>query len=108
MLAARGCAQVFVVVAKICAKEGQGDDLAGSFSAMVEWVTENEADTLTYICNRSTERPDEFVFFERYTNEKAFEAHTSSERFRDLAREIQGLLDGPIAMDTYDEVAGKL
>jgi len=97
-----------VVVAKIKAKKGQGDALAQKLSDMVEWVTENEGDTLTYICNRSTKNRDEFVFFERYPNQKALEGHSTSDRFHQLVGEIQGLLDGPIQIDLLEEVAAKL
>ena len=97
-----------VVIAKIKAKKGQGDTLAQKLSDMVEWVTENEGDTLTYICNRSTKNRDEFVFFERYPNQKALEGHSTSDRFHQLVGEIQSLLDGPIQIDLLEEVAAKL
>ena len=99
---------MFVVVAKIKAKQGEGDTLEEHFRDMVEWVTENEVDTLTYTCNRATDDRDRFAFFERYTSQKAIEAHSCSDRFVELVGKIQGLLDGPIELDTYEEVAGKL
>jgi quinol monooxygenase YgiN len=99
---------MFVVIARIKAKQDHGDELEAIFREMVEWVTENEADTVTYTCNRSTTDRDQFTFFERYTNRKAFEAHTGSEKFAELGGRIQGSLDGPIEIETYDEIAGKL
>ncbi|RMD83295.1 MAG: antibiotic biosynthesis monooxygenase [Candidatus Dadabacteria bacterium] len=99
---------MFVVVAKIKAKAGKGDELAQVFTRMVDWVTENEADTLTYICSRSSKDPDEFLFFERYVNEKAFQEHTSSPQFLELASAMQGMVEGPVEMSTYHEIAGKL
>ncbi len=98
---------MFVVVAKIKAKPGKGDELAEVFRRLVDWVTENEADTLTYICSRSSKNPDEFVFFERYVNEKAFQDHTSSQQFIEMAASMQGMVEGPIEMETYQELAGK-
>ena len=99
---------MYVVIARIRAKEGQAEELAGHFREFVDWVTENEADTLTYICNRSLKDPSDFVFFERYTNEKAFEAHSSSDEFVKLTGALQGKLDGPVSIESYEEVAGKL
>ncbi len=99
---------MFVVVAKITAKQGSGDELAEVFKQMVEWVTENEVDTLTYICSRSVKDPEVFVFFERYVNEKAFQQHTTSEKFLELASSMQGKVAGPLEMETYHELAGKL
>jgi len=96
------------VVARIEAKEGEADKLAAVFKDFVEWVTENEAGTLTYSCNRSTTDPNRFLFFERYTGRKAFEAHSSSERFIQLASEIRGLVSGPVEIELFDEIATKL
>jgi len=99
---------MLAVIAKIKAKQGEADKLAEVFKDMVEWVTENEAGTLTYICNRSTKDSDQFVFFERYAGQKDFEAHSASERFVQLATEIQGLVDGPVDIEIFDQIAAKL
>jgi len=99
---------MFVVIARIKAREGEGDELEDVFKELVEWVTENEADTLTYTCSRSTSDRDQFTFFERYTSQKAFESHAGSEKFAELVGQIQGRLAGPIEIETYDEIAGKL
>jgi quinol monooxygenase YgiN len=99
---------MLVVAARIKAKPGEADKLAQMFRDMVEWVTENESETLTYTCSRSTDEPESFLFFERYTSKKAFQDHTSSEKFLGLAAELQGLVEGPIQIDTYQELAAKL
>ena len=99
---------MFVVIAKAKAKDGEADRLGDILSSMVDWVIENEADTITYICNRSVSDPNEFCFFERYTSEKAFEAHSQTDRIKAMGKEIRDLIDGPITLDTYTEVAGKL
>jgi quinol monooxygenase YgiN len=70
-------------------------------------VTAHEPETLTYLCNRSRTNSDEFVFFERYSSVKAFEAHAQSDRFRTLAKRIADLLDGPATIEAFDEIAGK-
>ena len=96
-----------VVIAKIRAKEEHAEELASSFRDMVAWVVENEPGTLTYCCNRSTRDPNEFVFFERYADQEAFQAHTSSPRFAELAQDLRGKLDGGMEMETLEEVAAK-
>ena len=40
---------MFVVIAKIKARDGEAEKLGDILTSMVDWVTENEADTLTYI-----------------------------------------------------------
>jgi quinol monooxygenase YgiN len=99
---------MLVVAARIKAKLGEADKLAAMFREMVEWVADNEPDTLTYTCNRSTDEPLRFLFFERYTSREAFQRHTSSGKFLSLASSLQGLVDGPIEIDTYQEIAAKL
>ncbi len=99
---------MFVVAAKIKAKPGHAEELADLFRDMVEWVTENEGETVTYSCNRSTQDGDVFLFFERYTSKKAFQEHASSERFLALAARMQGMIEGPLEVETYEEVAAKL
>ncbi len=97
-----------VVIAEIRAKEGLGDELAELFRDFVEWVVENEAETLAYSCNRSKENRDRFVFFERYTGDKAFQAHAQSDRFAELAVAIDGKVDGQVELETFEEIAAKL
>ena len=99
---------MLVVVAKIRAKAECGDEVATQFREMVEWVTENESETLTYTCSRSRDNPNEFVFFERYTGEKAHQEHSGSPRFAELVTALRGKLDGGIEIEILDEVAAKL
>ena len=98
---------MFVVAAKIKAKEGAADTLSSMFRDMVEWVTRNEPETVSFSCNRSTDDPAQFLFFERYTSKGAFRAHAASERFLEFAAAIQGLVDGAIHIETYEEIAAK-
>ena len=97
-----------VVVAKVKAADGHGDEVAGKLSEMVAWVGENEDDTLTYACNRSAEDANAFLFFERYTDQAAFDAHMGSERFAQLAGDLQDKLDGGVEMGVYEELAAKI
>lgn len=98
---------MFVVVARIKAKPDAADTLAGMFREMVAWVARNEPETLGYSCNRSTDDPNVFLFLERYTSIDAFRAHASSARFLELAADLQGLVDGAIEIETYEELAAK-
>jgi len=98
---------MYVVIARVKAKPGRGRDLERHLVEMAEWVASNEPETLTYLCSRSRTNSDEFVFFERYSSAKAFEAHAQSDRFRTLARRIADLLEGPAAIEAFDEIAGK-
>jgi quinol monooxygenase YgiN len=100
---------MIVAVARIKAAEGCADEVTGYFAEMVEWVAENEPATITYVCNRSVaDGGMSFLFFERYEDQAAFEAHSASERFGELVRQLQGKLDGGMKLDLYEEVAAKI
>jgi len=97
-----------VVIARIKAKPEHADDVAGYFRDMVGWVKDHEASTLSYACNRSPSEPGEFVFFERYTDMEAFQAHSASARFGELMGQLKGKLAGAPVIEMLDEVAAKL
>jgi quinol monooxygenase YgiN len=99
---------MIVVIARIRAKSGQGDELEVHLRRIVEWVTENEAGTLTYVCSRSTKDADTFTFFERYADQSAFDAHVASREFAAFGKQIGGLLAAAPEIETYTEVAAKL
>ncbi len=99
---------MLVVIAKIRAKDEHADEVAGALTGMVEWVGENEPETLSYSCNRVSDDRNVFVIFERYTGQEAFQAHSASERFAELVGEMQGKLDGGIEIQMLEEVAAKL
>ncbi|MFN2425847.1 MAG: putative quinol monooxygenase [Candidatus Binatia bacterium] len=97
-----------VVVARIKAKQEVADEVAGHFRDMVEWVAANEAATISYACNRSQTDPGEFVFFERYADMDAFQAHSASARFGELMGQLKGKLAAAPIVEMLDEVAAKL
>jgi quinol monooxygenase YgiN len=99
---------MLVVAARIKAKAGEGDALADAFGEMVRWVAAHEPETATYVCSRSTDDPERFLFFERYASKQAFEAHTMSAKFLELTTRIQGFIDGAVEIETYDEIAAKI
>ncbi len=97
-----------VVVAKIKAKSEHAQEVAGLFQEMVAWVSANESGTATYSCNRSKSDPNEFVFFERYVDDAAFQAHSRTPRFGELIGKLAGKLDGGMDLTLLDEVAAKI
>ncbi|MBI5504157.1 MAG: antibiotic biosynthesis monooxygenase [Deltaproteobacteria bacterium] len=97
-----------VVIAKIKAKAEHAQEVAGLFQEMVAWVCANEDGTATYSCNRSKSDPSEFVFFERYRDEAAFQAHSRTPRFGELIGKLAGKLDGGMELTLLDEVAAKI
>ncbi len=99
---------MYTLLATIKAKEEHADELAEALAEMVEWVRENEPGTLTYVCSRSTQNPSEFLVFERYTDEAAFQAHAGSAKFAEFAGMLGSKLDGRPEMKLLDEIAAKI
>lgn len=98
---------VFVVVTEISAKPGRGDELEGMFRDIVEWVADNEPETLTYTCCRATDDRERFVFFERYASEAALRAHAASEKFLALTAALHGRIEGAVLIRSFEEIAAK-
>lgn len=97
-----------VVVAKIQAKAENAEEVAGYFREMVDWVGLHELATVTYSCNRSTTESGEFVFFERYADATAYDAHANSERFAQLLGQLKGKLAAAPEVHVLEEVAAKI
>ena len=97
-----------VITAKLRAAENCEDEVAEALSSMVNWVTENEADTLTYTLNQSASGPRDFLVFERYTNQAALDSHIGSDRMKQLNGELGGKVEGAPSVEFYGEIAAKL
>ncbi|CAG1005037.1 hypothetical protein BURK1_03166 [Burkholderiales bacterium] len=97
------------IIAEIRALPGKGDALEAFFPEQLAAVATSEPGCLAYRVHRSTTDPDQFVFYETYVDEAAFEIHQRSPviaAFRQR-REAQGLTAGPAKIATYREVAAR-
>lgn len=64
------------------AKEGEEAEIERILRAMVP-LTHQEPGCLTYTAYRSTEDPREFLLFEQYRDQAAFDAHCESGYFKE-------------------------
>jgi quinol monooxygenase YgiN len=69
-----------VVVARVVVKEGQEQAFIDVASKLVE-ATRQEEGNLFYALYRSPLNATEFIFYEEYKDQAAFEAHASSAHF---------------------------
>lgn len=76
----------YVVVARRRANTG-GEDRVVTLLEELTAASRAEPGCLGYAPHRSTEEPRDFLIFERYADEAAFETHAQSERFRRLVLE---------------------
>ena len=69
-----------VIVARVAVKAGQEKAFIEIASKLVE-ATRKEEGNLFYTLYQSTENPSEFIVYEEYKDDAAFEAHASSAHF---------------------------
>jgi len=63
---------------------GRGDEIEDVFIEMTSKVADRERGCLRYEVGRLRERPDEFVIWEIYANQDAFDQHRETAHFEDL------------------------
>jgi quinol monooxygenase YgiN len=76
----------YVVVARWRANAGSEDRVVAVLEELTA-ASRAEPGCLGYTPHRSTEDPRDFVVYERYADEAAFEAHVDSEHFKGLVLE---------------------
>jgi len=72
------------IVVRYQAHSGQGDQVAGLL-AQHSAATRAELGCRDFVALRSTEDPDSFVLYERYSSREAFEAHMASPHYQGIA-----------------------
>jgi quinol monooxygenase YgiN len=76
----------YVVVARWRANAGSEDRVVAVLEELTA-ASRAEPGCLGYTPHRSTEDPRDFVIYERYADEAAFETHVDSEHFKRLVLE---------------------
>jgi quinol monooxygenase YgiN len=74
----------FVLVVRMRAQEAKEDEAVAVMRELAE-ATRKEPGCIHYIPVQSNDDPRDFVLYEQYTDEGAFEAHGASEHFQRLA-----------------------
>ena len=72
------------LVVRYQAIAGRGDEVAVLLARHTA-ATRAEPGNLDFVALRSTEDPDAFVLYERYSSAEAFEAHQASPHFEGIA-----------------------
>lgn len=71
------------IVARYRAKPGAGDSVAGVLARHVA-ATRAEPGCVQFDACRSIDDPDEFVLYEKYVDDAAFESHRQSPHFKEF------------------------
>ena len=95
---------MMILTAIFHAKPGKEKELEDVLKAMFPYVR-NEPGVLTYNLHQAENSPGTFMFYERYKDKQAFDAHASTAHFQELNRNLDGLLTEPPIVEFYKEIA---
>jgi quinol monooxygenase YgiN len=89
-----------VIVARVTVKEGQEAAFIEIASALVK-ATHTEEGNLFYSLYQSPVNPVEFIFYEEYKDDAAFQIHASSAHFAAFTEGIKDLTTGDFIVDEF-------
>lgn len=92
------------VIAKIGVKEGKADELVQLLKGILPSV-KKEQGTLYYTVNRDRSNPNLVVVVEKYKDDAAFQAHSSTPYLAELFGKAQPLVEGDMELMMMDEIA---
>ncbi len=95
------------VIAKLKVKAETEATFLQAAEKMIAQVKAHEPGTTTYLLNRATDDPTEFVFYEIYADQGAFAAHSGSDAMQQFFGAVGALLDGRPEIKMYEEIGGK-
>jgi len=94
----------FTLLATIKAKPGKETEVTEICNQLAREVHAQEKDCLMYIPHVTQNDPTEIVFFEKYKDKAAFQAHEESAYFQKAAQKFEALLEGEIQVKFLEEV----
>jgi autoinducer 2-degrading protein len=75
---------MIVLVARYQVKAGMAGAVLEALTRMARFVKEQEPGCTLYQVNRSTENPDQFLLYEQYADQAAFEGHRQTPHFKEI------------------------
>ncbi len=95
---------MLAVIAKIKVKEGKADELVQLMKDIIPSVKQEEG-TLYYTVNKDRNDPNLVVVVEKYKDDEAFGAHSSTPYLAELFGKAQALVAGDMELMMMDEIA---
>jgi quinol monooxygenase YgiN len=95
---------MIVLIAMLRAKQGKEKQVEGILKAMIPNV-QNEKGATKYILHRAKDDPNQFLFYEEYTDQAALDVHNATSYFKELGKNLNGLLDGEAKGVFYEALA---
>jgi quinol monooxygenase YgiN len=94
---------MLAVVAKIGVKEGKADKLVELLKDILPSV-KNEEGTVYYTVNKDRANPNLVVVIEKYKDDAAFQAHSTTPYLAELFAKSAALVEGDMELMMMDEV----
>ncbi|NLV71881.1 MAG: antibiotic biosynthesis monooxygenase [Actinobacteria bacterium] len=85
---------MLTVTAKVKLQSGKAEEFIEAVREMQTKVMQDPGAVL-YTLQRSTNDPDEFLFYEQYEDEEAFAYHLSTDHLKALSERIDPLMVAP-------------
>jgi len=95
------------LIAKLKVKPGSEAEFEAAGKEMIATVKTSEPGTLTYILHKSVKDPTEFIYYEVYQDQAAFESHGKTDHMRAFGGKIGALLAGRPELTMLTEIAHK-
>jgi quinol monooxygenase YgiN len=95
------------VIAKLKVQPGKEAEFEAAGKEMIATVKIAEPGTLSYVLHKNTKDPTEFIYYEVYQDQAAFEAHGKTDHMKAFGGKIGALLAGRPEIAILAEVARK-
>lgn len=94
---------MIALVAKIPIREGKVDEAIEAIKALMVHVAKEEG-TLMYTLNRDKSDPNTLIFLERYKDQAALDAHSSTPHFKEFFAKSAEFIAGRLEMTILEEI----
>jgi quinol monooxygenase YgiN len=95
------------LIARIKAKQGSEGQLQEAFQDMIKKVRAAEPGCQAYILHKANDDPTQFVWYETYADQAAFDNHRKTEHMKEMGGRIANLLDGRPQIEILTELDRK-
>jgi quinol monooxygenase YgiN len=95
------------LIARIKAKAGSEGPLEQAFHDMIKKVRAAEPGCQAYVLHKSNQDPTQFVWYETYSDQAAFDNHRKTEHMKEMGTRIADLLDGRPQVEMLTELDRK-
>lgn len=95
------------LIAKIKAKAGCEGKLEEAFKDMIKKVRAAEPGCEAYVLHKSSKDPTQFIWYEKYVDQGAFDVHRKTEHMKEMGGRIRDLLEGAPELELMTELDRK-